>query len=60
MMESKGYKLKNKIGEGAFGAVYLVKDKDGENCAVKVIDKEKFEEDGYSSEYVVTEINSML
>jgi serine/threonine protein kinase len=42
-MKSKGYKLKNKIGEGSFGAVYLMKDKDGENCAVKVIDKEKFE-----------------
>jgi serine/threonine protein kinase len=59
-MESKGYKLKNKIGEGAFGAVYLVKDKDGENCAVKDIDKEKLEEDGYCSEYFLTEINSML
>jgi serine/threonine protein kinase len=59
-MESKGYKLKNKIGEGAFGAVYLVKDKDGEYCAHKVIDKEKLEEDGYSSEYFLTDINSML
>jgi serine/threonine protein kinase len=37
-----------------------MKDKNGENCAVKVIDKEKFEEDEYSREYVVTEINSML
>jgi serine/threonine protein kinase len=59
-IKSKGYELKKKIGEGVFGAVYLLKDKDGENCAVKVIDKEKFEEDGYSIEYVVTEINSML
>jgi hypothetical protein len=37
-----------------------VKDKDGVIWAVKVIYKEKFEDDGYSNEYVMTEINAMI
>lgn len=40
-MEKRGYKVINKLGEGGLGAVYLVKTKNGDNCAVRLIDKEK-------------------
>lgn len=47
-MEIKGYKIKNKLGEGNNGTVYLVKTKNGDNCVLKVIGKEYLEDKGNS------------
>lgn len=39
VISHKGYKVQNKLGQGAFGIVYKAVNKDGQLSAVKVIGK---------------------
>lgn len=59
VFEHKGYKVENKLGQGAFGVVYKAINRDGQLAAVKVIDLTKMSERS-REKYLPREINTLI
>ncbi len=55
----KGYKVENKLGQGAFGVVYKAVNRDGQFAAVKVIDLMKMSERS-REKYLPREISTLI
>ncbi|KAH9409011.1 protein serine threonine kinase [Tyrophagus putrescentiae] len=55
----KGYKVLNKLGQGAFGVVYKAVNRDGQLSAVKVIDLTKMTNNG-REKYLPREITTLI
>ena len=53
------YKTLKKLGRGAFGTVYLVRDEDGNEFAIKQLDKKRIARQPYLEEYLRGEIEIM-
>lgn len=46
-LERKGFAVKEKLGQGSFGAVYLCSSKDKPDAAMKIVDKSKIKPEVY-------------
>ena len=53
------YKTIKKLGRGAFGTVYLVQDEEGNQFAIKELDKRRIAREPYLEEYLRGEISIM-
>lgn len=59
VFEHKGYKVENKLGQGAFGVVYKATNREGQLAAVKVIDLTKMS-DRSREKYLPREIKTLI
>lgn len=55
----KGYRVENKLGQGAFGVVFKAVNKEGQLSAVKVIDLEKMS-DRSKAKFLPREIQTLI